>query len=90
MAYTTAFNLTDHQMEQILEAIIERDKTYWLIPFLMGVWLDAALFGILLVLFVRWQVNASKSDEWWVKVIVVSPLSIAKLASPLLWTNADG
>lgn len=74
MVYTGVnLNITDSQMESLLRAVIEPDKMYWMIPFLMGVWLDAMLFGILLVLLVRWQMNASKTDEWWVKVIVVRP-----------------
>ena len=74
MVYTGVdLNITDSQMESLLHAIIEPDKMYWMIPFLMGVWLDAVLFGILLVSLVRWQMNASKTDEWWVKVIVVRP-----------------
>ena len=60
------------ELETLLSIVIEQDKLYWLVPFMMGIWLDAFLYGVLLVLFMRWQMHAARTDEWWVKVIVVS------------------
>ena len=48
------------------------DRLYWLVPFLVGFWLNAVLFGVLVVLFVRWFFGVGRSDKAWVKALVVS------------------
>ena len=71
----TAYNtkgLTEAQIEPVARLVMAGDRLYWLIPFLIGFWLNAMLFGVLVVLFVRWQGTVARTDKVWVKGIVVS------------------
>ena len=64
--------LSNDQIEPITRLVMSSDRLYWLVPFLVGFWLNAVLFGVLVVLFVRWFFGVGRSDKAWVKALVVS------------------
>ena len=67
----TSVGLNDTQ-----RAYVGDRQLYHLSPYFMGMWLDSLLLGILLALFVRWQVNVAATDRRWVKWVVVSFSSV--------------
>jgi hypothetical protein len=71
MTKASTQGLNEAQIESVTRAVISPDRLFWLAPFLVGFWLNALLFGVLVVLFVKWQTGVAKTDKAWVKVIVV-------------------
>ena len=72
----TSVGLNDTQLEALGRAYVGDRQLYHLSPYFMGMWLDSLLLGILLALFVRWQVNVAATDRRWVKWVVVSFSSV--------------
>jgi hypothetical protein len=71
MSELTTKGLNDTQLEALGRMVFSEDRLYHLSPHLMGMWLDSLFLGILIALFVRWQVSVAASDRAWVKAIVV-------------------
>jgi hypothetical protein len=58
---------------------MSHDRLLWILPFLAGIWINAVLFGVFMVLVCRWQMTVAGTEKGWVRGVVVSPLSRCEL-----------
>lgn len=63
--------------ERLAAAILRPRRVEAYLPFMVGAWLDAAMLGLITIVFIRWLTAVRQTDRMWVQWLVPFQMATA-------------